>query len=119
MKKLFSGFKVKDFIINLLICLAYPICKTIISENKLLVFSDTSFIMSLVFMIGGVVNHLIRSGDFDITTFIAARSFSKNKDLTFDKYKKDKESERKDSFNYLFFVGIIVFVISMITGAIY
>ena len=119
MKKLFSGLKVKDFIINLLICLIYPICKTIMSDNKLLVFSDTAFIMSLVFIIGGVVSHLIRSGDFDITGFIAARSFGKAKDLTFEKYKKDKINERKDSFNYLFFVGIIVFVISMITGAIY
>ena len=118
MKNIFKGFRLKDYLINLLICLIYPICKTAISQNKMLVFSDTSFLMGLVFIVGGIINIFVRSGDFDITTFIAARSFSRNKDLTYDKYKKDKESERKDSFNYLFFVGIIVLIISAIAGII-
>lgn len=116
MKKLFKGFKLKDFLINLFICLLYPIVKTIRATDKAFVFSDTSFIMALVFIIGGIVSFLIRSGDFDITSFIATRSLTKNKDLTYEKYKKDKQDERKDSFNYLFFVGIIVLIISAIVG---
>ena len=116
MKKLFNGFKLKNYLLNLLICLMYPIIKSMLSNDKILVFSDTSFIMALVFILGGIVNIFVRSGDFDITAYVASRSFSKNKNKTFDAYKADKQKEREDSFNYLLFVGISVLIISIIAS---
>lgn len=112
--KIFNNFKVKNFITHLLICIIYPIIKTIVSSNKLLVLSDTLFIMSMVFIIAGIVTSFILHGDFDVTSFIARRSFGRESNLTFDKFIKDKQNERKGSFNYPLFVGIIVFIISYI-----
>lgn len=114
MKDKLSNFRLSSFIGNFIICIIYPIVKTIVSDNKLLVLSDTLFIMSLVFIIGGIINSLILHGDFDITSFIARRSLSKDSNLTFEKYKKDKQDERKGSFNYPLLVGIIVLIISYI-----
>lgn len=114
MKKLFANFKLKHFIANLAICVIYPIIKAFTSDNKLLVLSDTLFIMSLVFIVAGVVTSFILHGDFDITSFIAKRSFKHDSDFTFEKYKKEKQDERKGSFNYPLLVGIIVFIISYI-----
>ncbi len=116
MKKMFKSFKIKDFLINLLICLSYPAIKTIVSKNRFLTFSDTSFIMSTVFIVGGMVNLLVRSGDFDITSFIAKKSFAKDSNLSYDRYKEDKEKEREGSFNYLLFVGIITLMLSLIAS---
>lgn len=116
MKKIFSSFKIKDFVINLMICLAYPIIKTIISDNKALVLSDTTYILSMMFIIGGVFNIMIRRGSFDALTYTAQRTISKNKELSFESYKKDKQKEREDSFNYLLLVGITVLIISIITS---
>ena len=116
MKKIFKGFRFKNFIINELICLAYPIIRAIKANNSMLVFSDTSLIISLVFIVGGTINTFIRSGDFDITSFIATRSITKNKNLTFEKYKEDKTKEREDNFNYLLLVGIITLIISFIAA---
>ena len=72
--------------------------------------------MAMIFIVGGIVNIFIRSGDFDITSFIAKRSMTKDSNLTFEKYKEDKQKEREDSFNYLLFVGIITLFISVIAS---
>jgi len=112
--KIFKNFKFKNFLGNLLLCIIYPLVRAYVSENKLYVLSNTLCIMSLVFVIFGMINLLILKGDFDITSFIAKRSLSKNTNLTYEKYTKDKESERKGSFNYPLLVGIIVFIISYI-----
>lgn len=113
--KNFKNFKLKNFIGNFAFCVSYPIIKTIVSDgNKVLILSDTLFIMSLVFIVAGIVTSFILHGDFDITTFIAKRTLSKNSNLTFEKFTKNKENERKGSFNYPFFAGIISFLISYI-----
>lgn len=118
MKKLFKNFKLKNFILNFCICIAYPVVKAIKADNKTLVLSDTLFIMSLVFIVAGIVTSFVLHGDFDITSFIARRSFKHDADFTYEKYKKEKQDERKGSFNYPLLVGIIVFIISYIIASI-
>lgn len=114
----FKKFELKYFISSLLICLAYPIIKVCISNNKLLVLSDTCFVVSLIYIALGIINMSILHGDFDIQGFIAQRSILKNNDLQFKDYQKIKESERKDRFNYPLFTGIIVLLFSIIISII-
>ena len=115
MKKIFKGFKISNFISTLIIGLFYPIIKTAISNNKLLVFSDTTFIISLFFLVFGVLNNLFLHGDFDITTYITKKVFVKDKE-PYDVFKENMKEKREDSFNYPLFVGILLFVISIITS---
>lgn len=115
MKKLFKNFKLGDFIAHFSLIISYPLIKTIITkDNKLLTLSDTLLIMAFVFIIAGVINSFVLHGDLDITSFVAKRISSKNANLSYDKFKKDKENERKGSFNYPLFVGIISIFISYI-----
>ena len=79
-----------------------------------MVLSDSLFIMSLIYIVYGVVNSLILHGDFDITNFVLKRTDKANSNLTYDKFTKDKIDERKGSFNYPLFVGIITFILSYI-----
>lgn len=116
MNKIFKGFKVSSFISNLIIAYVYPIIKTAISSNKLLIFSDTSFVISLVFIGFGVLNNLYLHGDFDITSFIAKRSFTKDKE-SYDEYKHNMKEKRENSFNYPLFVGFIQLILSLITSS--
>lgn len=113
--KIFKNFKIKSFVYNLLVCLAYPIIKCIISNsNKLLVLSDTLCIMGMVFIVAGIVTSFILHGDFDITTFIAKRSFKRDSDFTYEKFQNEQQKKREGSFNYPLFVGIFVIIISYI-----
>lgn len=114
MNKLFKNFKLNNFVTNFIICIIYPIIKTIISDNKLIVLSDSLFIMSLIYIVFGVINSLILHGDFDITNYIIRRTSKANSNLTFDKFSKDIKDERKGSFNYPLFIGIFVLIISYI-----
>ena len=144
MKKIFKSFELKHFITTSIIAFAYPIIKTCISNNKLLVFSDTSFIISLIFVAIGILNMSVLNGDYDLQGFIAQRSFGKNNNLnfsnkdlanatvkgnnskgvleknnfmTFEQYRNIKENERKDRFNYPLFTGIIILIVSLITSS--
>ena len=117
MKNKFSSFKFSSLIANLIIGLAYPIIKSCIAErNKLIVFSDTCLIIAGGFIIFGVFTSLYLHGDFDVTTYIAGRTFKKNRNQTYEKYKKDKDYERKGSFNYPLLTGIILLLTSFITS---
>lgn len=113
MKKIFKGFKLSSFISSLIIGFFYPIIKTAISENKLLVFSDSCIIIGLIFVTFGIFNSLYLHGDFDITTYIASRVFHKDT-RSFKAYEEDADDKRKDSFNYPLFTGIILVIISYI-----
>ena len=116
MKKIFKGFRVKHFITHLLLCLAYPIIKTSISTNKMLVFSDTSFIMSLLFIFAGVFYNASLKGDYDIHEYVAVRSFFKKQNQDLRTFINTKNEKREERFNYLLFVGIIVLIVAIITS---
>ena len=110
-----KNLKIKNLITNLLIALAYPILKFATSKNRLLAFSDACFIIGLFLIIVGILTWLLLKGDFDITTYIADRVFKKE-ERDFNTFMKDQKEKRKDSFNYPFFCGIIMLILSFITA---
>ncbi|MBO4429225.1 MAG: DUF3899 domain-containing protein [Clostridia bacterium] len=116
MKKIFGNFK-KINILALLIAvpvtLAYPVVKALISSaNRLLIFSDTLLIISLVLIAIGVLFTFTRHGDFDITRYIFRRGVDKNA-KSFEEYKKDLEAGRSETFNYPLFLGLIYLAVAM------
>ena len=115
MKKIFGSFKsIKPLTIAvaLPISLAYPIIKSVVtSSNKLVVFSDSLFITSLILIALGVISVFIRFGDFDITGYVFRRGVKKDV-KSFREYKKDKEDERKETFNYPLFFGLVFLLVS-------
>ena len=66
----FKNIKVKNLIVSVLVSFVYPITKSIISKNLLLVFSDTCLIIGLISLVIGLMNSLYLHGDFDITNYI-------------------------------------------------
>lgn len=110
-----KAFRLSSFIPNLVIALCYPIIKTCISENKLLVFSDSCIIVGLLFTVIGIFNLLYLSGDFDITAYITSK-FLLKENRSFDTYESDAHEKRKDSFNYPLLTGILLVIISYITA---
>lgn len=110
MKKIFGSFKcikLRTMLIAVPVTLAYPIIKAIISKtNRLMVFSDTLFITSLVLLLLGVLFTFSRFGDFDITRYVFRRGIDKNT-KSYDEYKKDREYQRSETFNYPLFFGLI------------
>ena len=116
MKKFIKKIKLQVLSYSLLCGLSYPIIKTLISDNKLVVFSDSCLIVGMVFIIVGIVYNFVLKGDLDITAFIAKRSLNRNKNLDFDKYVSDKQKERENSVNYPLLVSLILIIISLVTS---
>ena len=116
MKKIFGSFKsikIRTLLIVIPLTLAYPIIKACISSaNRLMIFSDTLLIISLVLLAFGVLFTFARFGDFDITRFIFHRGTDKNA-KSFQDYKKDREDVRKETFNYPLFFGLIYLAVSL------
>ena len=112
----FKNLKIKSLLIDLIICLTFPIVKAYSStNNKLLIFSDICTIIGFLCLLFGVINSLILHGDYDVTSYIMQRTIHKNSQ-NFDSYKKDKEEKRKDSFNYPLLCGIILIIISYLSA---
>ncbi len=103
----FRNIKAKDLIINLLIAFLWPIVSALRSKHHILAFSDACTFTGLAFLIIGLVNIFILSGDFDITGYVAQRALSKDK-KEFSDYMEQQENKRKESFNYPLFSGIIL-----------
>ena len=114
--KIFKNFKMKRFIPSLVILLAYPAVKTVISEHKALVFSDTVFVVSLFLVIFGVIHNLYIKGSFDNTTFVIDRFMHRQTSKTYEAYMKDIKERRKDSFNYPLFTGFIGILLSILVS---
>ena len=94
--------------------LAYPVAKALISEkyNRLTIFSDTLLIISLVLLALGVLFTFARFGDFDITKYIFRRGTDKDA-KSFEEYRKDLEQERRETFNYPLFFGLVYLAVSI------
>jgi len=117
MRHFFQGFKISHFIPNLIISTAFPVVFTIGSavNERLLNFINALTIVGLVLIIFGVVYHLYRKGDFDITQYILNRSMNKNA-KPYDAYMEDKEEKRKETFNYPLLIGILFLIVSIIVA---
>ena len=109
-----KNLKVKNLIINLVICLIYPLVRAL-STKSILLFSDSCTIIGLALVIIGVMNSFFLHGDLDITGFIASRALNKNA-KEFDAYMKDQEAKRKDSFNYPLLCAFIILIIAYLSS---
>lgn len=119
MKKIFGSFKTikwQAMLIAVPLTLAYPVAKALISSaNRLMIFSDTLMILSLVLIIAGILFTFARFGDFDITRYVFRRGTDKNA-KSFKEYKKDREEARANAFNYPLFFGLVYFLVSLIVA---
>ena len=107
--------KIKYFVSLLLTCLIYPVFKLLTANNGLIAFSDASLICGAILSLVGVFNWLLRSGDYDLTSYIVEKSFKKTSQ-SYDAYKQDKLEERKKGFNYPLAVGFIMLAIAIISS---
>ncbi|MBQ7173799.1 MAG: DUF3899 domain-containing protein [Clostridia bacterium] len=116
MKKIFGSFKSikwQALVVAVPLTLAYPIIKAAISQrNRLMIFADTLLIISLILVALGVLFTFTRFGDFDITRYIFRRGTDKNA-KSFAEYKKDREAERRETFNYPLFFGLVYLALSL------
>ncbi|MBR4910699.1 MAG: DUF3899 domain-containing protein [Clostridia bacterium] len=111
--------KIKTMLIAAPVTLAYPVIKALTAEkNKLTVFSDTLLIISLILILAGVVATFARFGDFDITRYVFVRSIDKNT-KKFGEYKKDRDEQRSETFNYSLFFGLIYLAVSIIIALVF
>ena len=122
-KKIFGSFKSikwRTLLIVIPLTLAYPVAKALISakNNRLTILSDTLLIISLVLLALGVLFTFARFGDFDITKYIFRRGADKNA-KTFEEYRKDQEQERRETFNYPLFFGLIYLAASLFIGFVF
>lgn len=93
--------------------LAYPIGKALISSyNRLMIFTDALFIISLILLVLGVLFTFTRFGDFDITRYVFQRGFGKDA-KTFKDFKQDREDFRAETFNYPLFFGLVYILLSI------
>ena len=116
MKKIFGSFKsinIITLLVTIVLTIAYPVAKALISSaNRLMIFSDTLLIISLILIAVGILFTFARYGDFDITGYIFHRGISKNA-KSYENYKKDLEANRRETFNYPLLLGLIYLIISL------
>ena len=105
----------------LMIGMAYPLLSYLsASGDKLLCLINGMTICGFVLLIFGAFNILVLHGDLDITSFVAARFFSKGNSKGWEAYKKDREEDRQQRFNYPLFTGLLMLAASaLLTVACY
>ncbi len=117
MGKIFGNFKsirLRTMVIVVPLTLAYPVGKALISSsNRVMIFSDTLLIISLVLIAIGVLFTFTRHGDFDISRYVFRRGVDKNA-KPFDAYRKDLEDRRSETFNYPLFFGLVYLAASIL-----
>ena len=115
MLKRFQNIKWQTLLIYVLISLAYPVVKALVSSgNRLQIFTDILTIFSMVLIIVGIFYRLVLKGDFDVTGFVFKRGAQKDMNQSFETYEKNKREEREAAFNYPLFLGILYFVVSIV-----
>ncbi len=104
----FKHFRLRPFLIHLIVTLIYPVFRAAIAqENRLLIFTDAITVISLVMIAGGVIYALFLHGDFDISAYLLKRGVQKEPKQSFRAYLFDVYEKREESFNYPLFVGLL------------
>jgi hypothetical protein len=112
--KYFKNIKLSALIPHMLVTLIYPVIKTVTaSGDKLLAFLDTLTVLSLFYLIFGVLYHLNLKGDFDRVQYTFHRSFNRTLN-TFDVFRENKCAERETAFNYPLWLGLFYIAVCRI-----
>ena len=115
----FKNIKLSSVVTISILMLSFPLYKALSSEgNKLLIFLDALTITSMVMILLGVLYYNYLKGDFDESRYVMFRQRS-GKEVDFDKYIKDKQTEKEDSFNYPLFLGIVYFIVAFLGSFFY
>ncbi len=105
-----NSFRFKKLLPYLITALLYPAFAFVSSGSSsgksLLKLIDALTITGLVFLILGVINSLVRHGDFDIAEYVMRRSLQKGDIKPYEAFRDDKKEKRKDSMNYPFFTAL-------------
>ena len=116
-KKKFRNIQPRLLGIHLLITLAYPVARALISERtKLLILTDSLTITAGVLIIAGIVYSLYLHGDFDISAFLLRRGMARKKEQPqpYEAFRQDRKQKREEAFNYPLFLGILYLAVSLI-----
>ncbi len=116
-KKKFRSIQPRLLGIHLLITLAYPVARTLISERtKLLILTDSLTITAGVLIIAGIVYSLYLHGDFDISAFLLRRGTARKKEQPqpYEAFRQDRKQKREEAFNYPLSLGILYLAVSLI-----
>ena len=108
-------FRLRPFLIHLIVTLLYPVFRAVIAEeDKLLIFTDAITIIGLVMIAGGIIYALFLHGDFDISGYLLKRGVQKEPKQNFNAYLFDVYEKREEAFNYPLFVGLIYLAVALI-----
>lgn len=115
MLKRFKNIRIRPLISHLIVTLAYPAVKAIISsDHRLLIFTDAMTIIAFLMLAGGVFYALFLHGDFDISGYVLKRGMRRGIKLqqeeqpqSFADYAAAKKEKREEAFNYPLFLGIV------------
>lgn len=107
---------IKIMIYYSLISLLYPLLRFFMKGLSIVAFSDSCFILAVLFLLWGIVYSLVLHGDFDITAYIAKRSFLKQRNESFEEYLQEQKEKREDKFNYPLYNGLFLLVIALISA---
>ncbi len=114
--------RIRPLISHVGITLIYPAARAIVSKNnRLLIFTDSLTIISVILLIGGIVYTFVLHGDFDISSFLLMRGVRKEaqKPQSFDAFFADRKAKREEAFNYPLFLGIVYLVVSIILAYVF
>lgn len=107
---------IKIMIYYSLISLLYPLLRFFMKGLSIVAFSDSCFILAVLFLLWGIVYSLVLHGDFDITGYIAKQSFLKQRNESFEEYLQEQKEKREDKFNYPLYNGLFLLVIALISA---
>ena len=116
-KKKFRNIQPRLLGIHLLVTLAYPVARALISERtKLLIFTDSLTVTGGVLIIAGIVYNLYLHGDFDISAFLLRRGAARKKEepQSYETVRQDRKEKREAAFNYPLFLGLLYVAVSLI-----
>lgn len=97
--------RIRELIILLIISLLYPVAKAVISQNHLITFSDSTFIIGLLAIMIGIFNEAVLHGDYDIASYLAHRRKFKNNNIDLKLMQMNKKKKRKDSLTTLYLLA--------------
>ena len=113
----FKRIKPRLLLVHMIVTLGYPAARALTAEqNRLLIFTDAMTVIACVLVICGIIYSLVLHGDFDRSGYVLMRSARANHEKSYQAYMDDKKEERKEAFNYPFFLGIVYLIASVIIG---